>query len=290
MGWRTVVISRRAKIDLHLNYLVVRTDETLKIHISEINTLVLENTAISITGCLLAELIKQKVKVIFCDEKRNPSSELVPYYGSHDTSNKVRAQVAWKESIKGEVWTNIISEKIKKQKEILIEEGKKEYKMLEGYIKEIEYYDPTNREGHAAKVYFNALFGKEFSRSIENNINAALNYGYSIILSAFNREIVSNGYITQVGLFHSNMFNQFNLSSDLMEPFRPLVDRRVLYMDLMEFERDEKLQLVDILNEDVIVDGKHNTVDNAIKIYTKSVLDALSNDDISLIRYYRNEL
>lgn len=290
MGWRTVVISRRAKLDLHLNYLVVRTDETLKIHIAEISTLILENTAISITGCLLSELIKQKVKVVFCDEKRNPSSELLPYYGSHDTSNKVRVQIAWKDSIKGEVWTNIITEKIKNQKELLKETGKSEYKMLEGYLKDIEYYDTTNREGHAAKVYFNALFGKEFSRSNENNINAALNYGYSIILSAFNREVVSNGYITQVGLFHDNMFNQFNLSSDLMEPFRPLIDRRVIYMNIREFEREEKLQLVDVLNEDIIIDGKHNTVDNAIKIYAKSVLDALSNDDISLIRFYRNEL
>lgn len=78
--------------------------------------------------------------------------------------------------------------------------------MLQEYIREIQFGDATNREGHAAKVYFNALFGKEFSRTNDVPINAALNYGYGIILSLANREIVSNGYITQIGLFHDNMF------------------------------------------------------------------------------------
>jgi CRISPR-associated endonuclease Cas1 subtype II len=84
--------------------------------------------------------------------------------------------------------------------------------------------DKTNREGHAAKVYFNALFGKDFSRKQLNDINAGLNYGYSIILSMFSREIVKNGCITQIGIKHSNYFNQYNLASDLMEPFRVIID------------------------------------------------------------------
>lgn len=108
------------------------------------------------------------------------------------------------------------------------------------YVEEIEYGDATNREGHAAKVYFNALFGMDFTRTEENSINAALNYGYGILLSTFNREIILNGYITQLGLFHNNMFNQFNLGSDLMEPFRPIVDQRVRDMMPQKFETEEK--------------------------------------------------
>ncbi len=124
-------------------------------------------------------------------------------------------------------------EKIRQQRQFLSERGKeKEAELLSEYIQEVQWYDETNREGHAAKVYFNALFGMDFSRSQDNNINAALNYGYSIILSAFNREITSNGYLTQLGLYHNNMFNQFNLGSDLMEPFRILVDRMVCSMQL----------------------------------------------------------
>ena len=107
---------------------------------------------------------------------------------------------------------------------------------------------------------------------------------------AFTREIVANGYITQLGLFHDNMFNQFNLASDLMEPFRVLIDQKVLQMKLIDFEHSEKMQLVDILNQEVLIDGKNQYVNNAIKIYCKSVFDALNDDDSSLMRFYRIEL
>ena len=290
MSWRTIVISKRAKLDLQLGYMVVRGDEVTKIVLSEIGTLLIESTAVSLTTGLLAELAKRKVKVIFCDEKRNPSSEIVSYYGSHDTSNKVRRQIAWKQRTKEAVWTEIVTEKIRKQKELLEALGKEESELLASYIREIAWNDGTNREGHAAKVYFNTLFGLDFTRTEDNFINAALNYGYSIILSAFTREVVANGYITQLGLFHDNMFNQFNLASDLMEPFRILVDREVTEMNLIQFEHEEKIQLVNILNQEVQIDGKIQYVNNAIKIYCKSVFDALEEDDSSLIRFYGIEL
>lgn len=290
MSWRTIVISKRAKLDLQLGYMVVRSEEVTKIVLSEISTILIESTAVSLTTGLLAELSKRKIKVIFCDEKRNPSSELVSYYGSHDTSNKVRKQIAWKQNTKEAVWTEIVTEKIRKQKEILEILGKEESEILSSYIKEITWNDGTNREGHAAKVYFNALFGLDFTRTEDNYINAGLNYGYSIILSAFTREIVANGYITQLGLFHDNMFNQFNLASDLMEPFRVLIDQKVLQMKLIDFEHSEKMQLVDILNQEVLIDGKNQYVNNAIKIYCKSVFEALKQEDAQIIRFIGNEL
>lgn len=290
MSWRIIVISKRAKLDYQLGYMVVRNEEITKIHLGEISTILIESTAVSITASLLSELVKKKVKVIFCDEKRNPSSELVSYYGSHDTSNKVRRQIQWTTNIKEAVWTEIVTEKIRKQKELLEYLGKEESALLAGYLQEINWNDESNREGHAAKVYFNALFGLDFTRTADNFINAALNYGYSIILSAFTREIVANGYITQLGLFHDNMFNQFNLASDLMEPFRILVDKKVYSMTLHQFEREEKMQLVDILNHEIRIDGKIQYVNNAIKIYCKSVFDALNEADSSLIRFYQIEL
>ena len=290
MSWRVIVITKRAKLDLQLGKMVVRSDVTVKIVLSEISTILIESTAVSLTTSLIAELAKRKIKVIFCDEKRNPSCELVNYYGSHDTSNKVRRQIAWKQSTKEAVWTEIVTEKIRKQKELLEASGKEEAALLASYLREIVWNDETNREGHAAKVYFNALFGLDFTRTEDNFINAALNYGYSIILSAFTREIVANGYITQLGLFHDNMFNQFNLASDLMEPFRILVDREVTEMKRLQFEHEEKMQLVNILNQEIQIDGKTQYVNNAIKIYCKSVFDALEEDDSSLIRFYGIEL
>lgn len=286
MSWRTVIISNSAKLDYQLGYMVVRKDTVTKIHISEINTVLIETTAVSITAALLVELVKHKVKVIFCDEKRNPISELCSYYGAHDTSRKVRDQVSWDNDIKTAVWTEIVSEKIRKQMLVLEMFHKPESLMLRNYISELEFGDATNREGHAAKVYFNALFGKEFSRSEENVINTALNYGYSIILSSFTREIALNGYITQLGLFHDNMFNQFNLASDLMEPFRPLIDREVLQSKFEKFEQNEKYKMVNVLNDYVRINEKEEFVSNAIKIYTKSIFDALEEKDVSLIKFY----
>lgn len=109
MSWRTVVISHTAKLDYQIGYLVVRGQETIKIHLSEIGILVVESTAVSMTAYLLSELVKKKIKVIFCDEKRNPSSELISYYGSHDTSVKIRKQMEWRREEKATLWTEIVS-------------------------------------------------------------------------------------------------------------------------------------------------------------------------------------
>ncbi len=290
MSWRTVVISRSAKLDYKLDYLVVRQQEITRIHLSEISILMIESTAVSVTAVLLNELTRRKIKVIFCDEKRNPSSELIPYYGSHDTSAKVRKQTEWTEETKRMVWTEIVTEKIRKQMEFLKKLGKEEYHLLEEYIEQIAPGDSTNREGHAAKVYFNALFGMKFTRTADCPYNAALNYGYGLLLSACNREITASGYITQLGLFHDNMFNQFNLGSDLMEPLRILADMQVYRVKPEKFEHEEKMQMVDILNWEVVIDGKKNYLNNAIKIYCRSVFDAINEQDVSLIRFYGNEL
>lgn len=179
MSWRTVVISKRAKLDMKTGYLVVRSEEeTHKINLDEISVLIIENTAVSITGCLISALTDKKIKVIFCDEKRDPTCELVSLYGSPDTSAKLRKQITWDDDVKAYIWSEIIAEKIRKQTEFLEESGKSdEAALLKKYIEELELGDVTNREGHAAKVYFNALFGKEFTRSQECVTNAALNYG-----------------------------------------------------------------------------------------------------------------
>ena len=288
MSWRVIVVSHCAKLDYQLGYMVIRTDEKKKIHLSEISHVIIETTAVSITAALLCELTKKKIKVIFCDEKRNPSSELVSYYGSHDTSAKIRNQITWDSERRLAIWTEIVTEKIRQQAFLLEKWRCDEAELLKHYIEEIEFGDATNREGHAAKVYFNALFSKEFTRSDDSSINAALNYGYSLILSCFTREIVSNGYLTQLGLFHDNMFNQFNLASDLMEPYRPIVDDMVKNLSPEEFGSQQKHYMLELFQKTVTIAGRKEYVSNAIKIYCKSVFDALSSGDASLIKFYRN--
>lgn len=286
MSWRTVVISNRCKLDLSMGYMVVRGEETMRVYLDELAVLMIENTAISMTGCLLSALTEKKIKVIFCDEKRNPSAELIPYNGSYDSSKKIRAQINWSDSAKGAVWTEIITEKIYNQAKFLSDLHHDEASaLLNEYISQIQYNDETNREGHAAKVYFNALFGVKFARGQDNAVNSALNYGYSILLSLFNREITANGYLTQLGIHHDNVGNPFNLGSDLMEPFRILVDRKVVEMDPLEFNTAEKREMLGLSQKEILINSTCQTLPNAIKIYTKSVFDALNQGEISLIQF-----
>ena len=292
MSWRTVIITGVAKLDYKMEYLVVRkVDSTKRVHLSEIEMLIIESTTVSVTTALLSALTQHKTKVVFCDDKHNPESELIPCYGSYDSSGKVKDQINWDADIKEMIWTEIIAEKIRKQREHLLE--RKLYdsaELLGQYIREIQPGDITNREGHAAKVYFNALFGKSFTRSSECSINASLNYGYGILLSYFNRNISANGYLTQLGLFHDNRFNPYNLSSDLMEPFRILVDRKVMEMSPVKFDKEEKHELIALMQERVIIDAKSNTISNVVRIYCKSVFDAINDRDVSQIKFYSHEL
>ena len=291
MTWRTVVIRERAKLDYSLNFMTVRQEAGVrKISLGEIYMVIVENTAVSLTAVLLNELVKNKIKVVFCDEKRNPSSELIQYYGSHDTSLKYKNQLEWSKENKEKIWTRIVYEKIFNQMQFLKKLNKEEYRLLEQYLSELEWNDSSNREGFAAKVYFNALYGMDFSRNKECFINAALDYGYSIILSAFNREIVASGYFTQLGLCHRNPFNKFNLSSDFMEPFRILVDEEVYNLEGTEFTKDHKNKLINILNKTIMIDDKNQTVANAIKIYCRSLFSALAENDLEYVKMYRYEL
>ena len=256
MSWRTVVISSRCKLDTKMGYMVIRAEEVRRIFMDVIAVVIIENPAVAMTGCLLSELMERKIKVIFCDSRHTPQGELVSYYGSHDSSRKLRIQIAWDDTVKGVVWGHIIGQKIGQQAKFLMELGFcREAGLLEEYIGQIEFQDATNREGHAAKVYFNAVFGMDFSRRSDHPLNAALNYGYSILLSAFNREIVACGYVTQLGLHHDNVYNQFNLSSDLMEPFRILVDREAYQYDMQELGTENKRKLANVLNGQITIGG-----------------------------------
>ena len=287
MSWRTVVISNRCKLDYKMGYLVVRGEDTKRILLDEISTVIIESTAVSLTTYLIAEMTAKKIKVVICDNKRNPTAEVFSLYGSHDCSSKLKKQLQWDAEIKSMVWTEIVSEKIRKQMGFLFDLGyEAEAAMLYSYLVELEFNDITNREGHAAKVYFNALFGKGFTRSDDNVTNAALNYGYSLILSAVNREIVAQGYTTQLGLFHDNMFNPFNLSCDLMEPFRVTVDRFVYDRGYTEFDTKEKHDIVELMTTSVMINETNQLLSNAIKIYSHSVFDALNDRDVSLLKFY----
>ncbi len=285
MSWRVVVITRRCKLEYKLGYLICRGEELKKVYLAEIDTLIVESTSVSLTAALLCELIRQKISVVFCDEKHNPLSQLLPLSGRHNSSGCLKRQLEWSECVCSDVWAEIVRYKILCQKKLLKTVGAGQAELLERYASEVRPGDVSNREGHAAKVYFNALFGLPFKRGDKNFINGALNYGYAVILSAFNREVVASGFNTQLGIAHKNEFNSFNLSCDLMEPFRVVVDRFV-FDSAQELTPDYKHSLCNVLNDKVTINGEHCTVLSAISIYCKSVFDALDTGNIDRIKCY----
>lgn len=196
MSWRTVVITKHCKLSVHNGYMSIRDEKFETVHLSEIGTLIIDTTMVSVTSALLCELIKNKVKIIFCDERHLPQSELVPYYGAFNSSKKIKEQIKWSQDIKTEVWTEIVRQKITNQGNLLAKLGLAESDQLFDYVSQVKKGDPANREGFAAKVYFNALFGNSFRRDEKNNISDGLDYGYSVLLSSFSKEIIKNGFLT----------------------------------------------------------------------------------------------
>lgn len=286
MGWRTVVVNKNCKLSYKNDYLIIRSEQLQMIHLSEISTIIVENGMVSITSYLINELANKKIKLIFCDEKHNPSCEVMPYYGAFNTSKKILNQVNWNKNKKDEAWRQIVKYKIHNQAMLLKKLEISGYEKLLEYEQQVENADKTNREGHAAKVYFNLLYGNDFFRGTGDNTNIALDYGYSILLSMLNREIVSKGYITQLGLNHKSEFNQFNLTCDLMEIYRPLIDEIVYKNREFAFDKSFKYKLIDVSNRKVKIDNKEQYLANAVPIFITSVFDFLENEEESKILNY----
>ncbi len=278
MSFRTIVITKQSKLSYKNRFLVVKQEDDEKyIHLSEIDTIIVDSISTVITSYLLKELSDNKINIIFCDEKHNPFGEISSYYSRHNTSKQIKKQIAWKQKDKNVLWQKIIRNKILNQATLLKKIKCSKYKMLLDYIDEIEIGDKTNREGHAAKVYFNLLFGNDFIRHNDDNINSALNYGYAILLSTINKEIIANGYLTQLGINHKNEFNQFNLSCDLMEPFRVIIDNFVYFNKERELDTNYKMDIVNIFNQPYKFQNKSYSLKDVIKFYVKKTLDSVEN-------------
>lgn len=290
MSWRVVLIESQAKLDYKLGCMVVRTlTDVKRIHVSEMALLILEHTGIALTAHLLYELNKQKVKVICCDPQRNPYAEFLPYAPVHNSTAKINEQLAWTLQAKEALWTVLIYRKLDAQGAHLEYRGHTSAKVLRRYRDELCVGDSTNREGLGAKVYFHSLFGKDFSRDDPNSYNAALNYGYSLLLSSVSREVAIHGYLNQVGLFHRNAFNAYNLACDLMEPLRPLIDTLVYDLNPEKFHRQEKLALLKLFERDVYCEGKQCSFLHAVHLYCASIFRALNSEDTTLISWIEYE-
>lgn len=256
---------------------VRKEDDTAKVHLSEISSIVLQTEQVYLSAYLLAELAKSKVSLVVSDEKHNPVGQYLPLYGAHNTSKRIGEQLQWGEPIKKRVWQRVVKEKIRQQARFLEERDYvTEAKAVYSALNEVRSGDTTNREAQAARIYFAGLFGDEFNRDMDVPLNAALNYGYAILLSMVNREIVSRGYLTQTGINHKNEYNQFNLACDLMEPFRPAVDRLVVDYLAGDFDLETKRALADLGNKGMVYKGGTYRLQSVVSLFVQDCLNALN--------------
>lgn len=285
LGFRTVFIESPCRLSYKSGYMVVRKeDETAKIHLSEISSVMLQTMRVYISAYLMAELAKNKISLVVSDESHNPIAQSLPLYGAHNVGRKVSEQLAWGEPVKKRVWQRVVREKIKQQAALLEDRDLPEANILNEAAAEVRSGDITNREAHAARVYFQSLFGRGFTRDVDCVENAALNYGYAVLLSAVNREIAARGYLTQCGICHRNEYNPFNLACDLMEPFRPVIDRMVSDWVGGEFGAEERRLLADVLNQTVAYKDGSYKLGSVISLFVQDCLNALNKqiavDDI----------
>lgn len=272
--------------------MVVRKEnDTVKVHLSEISTVILQTMQVFISAYLMAELSKNKISLVICDDAQNPVGQYLPLYGAHNTSKRIVEQMAWGEPIKKRVWQHIVKDKIREQWRFLNErEYEPQSKQMKPLINEVRSGDTTNREAHAARIYFSALFGSQFSREMDIPINAALNYGYAVLLSMVNREIASRGLLTQIGICHRNEFNQFNLACDFMEPFRIAVDRLVVDNLTTEFDIEMRRILGDLGNTNVEYREGAYRLSSVVSLYVQQCINALNKkisvEDIDSFRLF----
>ncbi len=263
-----------------LDNLKIKTDgeKELMIPLKDIHSLIIDNYKLVLSVQLLNKCAENNINVITCGADHNPVAIVIPHNGHHQMALVIRNQLQWDEVKRMEVHKLIVQQKIRNQCRALllcgIEQNTNFDKLL-SYIQEVTPGDITNREGLAAKVYFRLLFGPDFKRFESDVINAGLNYGYTIFRSQINKVVVSKGLLSSLGIIHKGPANMFNLSDDVIEPFRPIIDVWV-YNHLRNaelFTKENRLDLVKLTTHKTTVEGQKQTIFNAMVLLVDSLIE-----------------
>lgn len=237
----------------------------ISIAIEDIGIIVLDNPQITITHALLAELSDNNTAIVSCDSRHMPYGLMLPMFSHHAFTEKMYEQLESSLPLKKNLWQQTVIAKISNQANLLRSVGVDDRKM-QYYLKIVKSGDPQNVEGRAAAYYWDKLFGEnsKFIRDRnEDGANAMLNYGYAILLAIVSRGLVSSGLLPAVGIHHRNKYNPWCLASDIMEPYRPYVDRVVIkvladYPDSEGLTPEIKKLLLQIPVVDIQIDGKNS--------------------------------
>lgn len=279
--FRTVVIREGEHISVRENWMMVKSgQEEARVPLEDLYCVVLDNRQAAITVPCITTLTGAGVHVVVCDEKHLPVSVMYGLNTHYRPLGTLRYQVTMPQEEKDVYWKLIVQAKLRNQARVLQISGvhRERWQRLEQWAMEVEDGDEGNREGIGAKWYFRSLFGSEFLRMMDDGINQAMNYGYAILRSAVAKALVSYGYNCVIGLHHINESNPFNLADDMMEPLRPVVD---LWVDmhhedlLYELTRQQRTELIDLMNTEILWNGKKMRLRNAIDKYISSFTTAL---------------
>jgi len=258
VGWRSILITKGAKLSFKQNALLIEQDTAVRVSLEDISVLVLDSPVILLTSKLLSELAEKGISVITVKDQHIPNGVFWPFLPHSRNPQKIHLQLNLSKSATKRAWRQIVKQKIKNQAEHLHSHDKHNYHALLAVAERVRSGDPDNLEAYAAQIYFASLFGRNFHRKSGGLVNASLNYAYAIVRAAIGRSLVIYGFIPALGLQHSNEQNAFNLADDLIEPFRPLVDRKVV-STLKRYQEENvsdltpalKAELVGILHDDI---------------------------------------
>lgn len=263
-----------------------KSDNVRTIPVEDIGVVVLNNKQITITLGLLEALLENNSAVITCDSSRIPVGLMLPLCGNTIQNERFRDQLNASEPLKKQLWQQTIRAKITNQAAILKQCRGVEIRNMLKWADDVHSGDSENMEARAAVYYWTNIF-PNFKRSREGlPPNSLLNYGYSILRAIIARGLVASGMLPTIGIHHHNRYNAYCLADDIMEPYRPFVDRLVLEMfdnGELELTKETKIKLLSIPVIDVQIDGHQSPLMIAITLTTSSLYKCFNGSNRKII-------
>ena len=275
MVWRSVMISRPAKLRREHFSLAIEQEETAFVPFEDIAVIVLNHREITLTHPVLSACAEYGIGLYATGSNHQPAGVFLPFLPHSRTTRMMRLQLNIAKPTAKQAWASIIRRKIENQAACLKLCGSKGVDRLESYARRVRSGDPDNLEAQAAAFYFAQLYGQDFHRAEERWTNAALDYGYAVLRGAIARGLVAHGLHPTVGLFHDSEQNAFNLADDMIEPFRPLVDLHVAKHHALtegDLTPADKQALVALLNIDVAMPQGRMSALSAIEYAVESLV------------------
>lgn len=286
MSFRYIHFSDYGKLNIKDNRLVYTKDdkEIIDIPVDDISAIVIESRQMVLTSYLISYCASHDILIIFCDEKHLPNAIAIPFHSFGRQRLRVEKQISLSLPFKKQLWARIVRQKIINQAKLLDKLNNETSIQLYSLADDIKSGDSDNKEGLASKIYFRSLFGENFSREDDNHaVNGLLNYAYSIVRGSISRTLVAHGFIPSLGIFHKNQYNNFNLSDDLIEPYRPIIDSYVINL----FEngmnniqsKEVKFELLKIFEYRVLHNDKKINIKQSIDVLVDTLVMSINAKD-----------